>query len=164
MKPLGAKWLVKLYDHLCSNLAIIGRRTFAPNFQKCERTFAPLITNPFVPRILPYLYFHRRFIEPFCASTFRMYMHYRVSTFYSSHRLFLYFWMSFGKYKLLTTSGLETFQMLHQSRTDTEHLDFVSHVEEVPVRKDNEGKIYPLGTNIRLERHVNIYYSLCEQL
>ena len=38
MKQLGAKWLVKLYDHLCSNLAIIGRRTFAPNFQKCERT------------------------------------------------------------------------------------------------------------------------------
>jgi hypothetical protein len=23
MKPLGAKWLVKLYDHLCSNPAII---------------------------------------------------------------------------------------------------------------------------------------------
>jgi hypothetical protein len=51
MKPLGAKWLVKLYDHLCSNPAIIGRMTFAPNFLKCERTFAPLITNPFVLRI-----------------------------------------------------------------------------------------------------------------
>jgi hypothetical protein len=85
MKPLGAKWLVKLYDHVCSNPATIGRRTFTPIFLKCERTFAPLITNPFALRILPYLYFHRRFIEPFCASTFCMYMYYRVSTFYSSH-------------------------------------------------------------------------------
>ena len=34
----------------------------------CERTCAPLITNPCAPRILPYLYFHGRFIEPFCAS------------------------------------------------------------------------------------------------
>ena len=125
MKPLGAKWLVKLYDHLCSNPAIIGRMTFAPNFLKCERTFAPLITNPFVLRILPYLYFHRRFIEPFCASTFCMYMHYRVSTFNRRIRLFLYCWMPFGKYKLLTTSGLDTFQMLHQSRNNKEQLDIV---------------------------------------
>ena len=61
--------------------SIYGCRTFVPIFLKCESTFAPLITNPFVPRILPYLYFHRRFIEPFCASTFCMYMYYRVSTF-----------------------------------------------------------------------------------
>jgi hypothetical protein len=58
-----------------------GRRTFVPIFLKCERTFAPLITNPFAPRILPCLYFHRRFIETFCPSTFCMYMYYRVSTF-----------------------------------------------------------------------------------
>jgi hypothetical protein len=48
-----------------------GRRTFVPIFLKCERTFAPLITNPFAPRILPCL----------SPSTFCMYMYYRVSTF-----------------------------------------------------------------------------------
>jgi len=31
-------------------------------------------------------------------------------------RLFLYFWMPFCKYKLLTTSRLDTFQMLHHSQ------------------------------------------------
>ena len=46
-----------------------------------RRTFAPLITNPFAHRILPCLYFHRRFIETFCPSTFCMYMYHRVSTF-----------------------------------------------------------------------------------
>jgi hypothetical protein len=61
--------------------SIYGCRTFAPIFLKCESTFAPLITNPFVPRIWPYLYFHRIFIEPFCASTFCMYMYHRASTF-----------------------------------------------------------------------------------
>ena len=59
-----------------------GCRTFGLIFLICESTVAPLIINPFAPpHILPYLYFHRRFIEPFCASTFCMYMYYWVSTF-----------------------------------------------------------------------------------
>jgi hypothetical protein len=53
----------------------------------CERTCATLITNPCAPRIWPYLYFHGRFIEPFCASTFCMYMYYRVSTFQELRRI-----------------------------------------------------------------------------
>jgi hypothetical protein len=152
MKPLGDKWLVKLYDHVCSNPAIIGRRTFAPIFLKCESTFAPLITNPFALRILPYLYFHRRFIEPFCASTFCMYMYYRVSTFYSSHPSIFVFLDAIWQIQTVNYIRIRNISDVAPVKNWQGATWLCLTCGGSTVRTDNEGKIYPLGTNIRLKR------------
>ena len=96
----------------------------------------PLITNPFAPRILPYLYFHRRFIEPFCASTFCMYMYYRVSTFYSWQNPSIFVFLD-GILQIQTVNYIKirhNSDVAPQSRTEKVKLDFLFDLLKVALR------------------------------
>ena len=92
----------------------------------------PLITNPFAPRILAYLYFHRRFIEPFCASTFCMYMYYRVSTFYSSQHLSIFVFLEIQTDNYIKIR--HNSDVAPQSRTEKVKLDFLFDLLKVALR------------------------------
>jgi len=92
------------------------------------------ITNPFAPLILPYLYFHRRFIEP--------------SIFVFLDAICQIQTVNYIKIRHIS-------DVAPQSRTEKEKLDFLFDLW----RKYQSGQItmeryisVALGTNIRLER------------
>ena len=125
-------WLEVIFPRFKSFVCAVYRSPGAvinywENFHlSIERAFAQLITNPFAPRTLPYLYFHRRFIEPLCASTFCMYMYYRVNTFYSSHPSIFVFLDAIWQIQTVNYIKIRNISdVAPQSRTDKEKLDFL---------------------------------------